>query len=298
MNLATLIPLALKASIFLNVFALGLNARAQDATCLLRDPGRLARSLLSMFVVMPLFAATIAYAFDLHPAVKIALVALAVAPIPPLLPKRLLKAGGQSSYVIGLLVAAALISILFTPLAVDLLGKALSAPARIPPATIIRLVLMTVLVPLGAGMLVRRIAPKFAERGAAPVAYVATALLIATLVPITLTSWPGIESLLGNGTLVAIVAFVLAGLAAGHLLGGPNPEDRSVQALATASRHPGIAMAIASASFPAQKLTPAAILLYLFVSAIVSIPYIAWRKRVRAGKQGGMPALRNLSRSR
>src|SRR5215470_1465258 len=100
MKLAALILLARKASVLLNVFALGLNARTQDTTCLFRNPGRLARSLLSMFVVMPLFAAALASAFDLHPAVKIALVALAVAPIPPLLPKKLMKAGGQSSYVI------------------------------------------------------------------------------------------------------------------------------------------------------------------------------------------------------
>lgn len=114
MNIAALIPLALKASVFLNVFALGLNASPRDAACLFRKPGRLARLLLSMFVVMPLFAALIASAFDLHPAVKIALIALAVAPVPPVLPKKAMKAGGESSYAIGLLVAAALLSILNT----------------------------------------------------------------------------------------------------------------------------------------------------------------------------------------
>src|SRR5262245_990881 len=98
MNVTALILLALKASVFLNVFALGLDARPQDMVYLFRNPGRLARSLLSMFVVMPLFAVMLASAFDLHPAVKIALVALAVAPIPPLLPKKLMKAGGRSSY--------------------------------------------------------------------------------------------------------------------------------------------------------------------------------------------------------
>src|SRR5262249_8233410 len=110
MNLATLIPLALKASIFLNVFSLGLNASPQDATALFRNPGRLARALLPMYVVMPLFAAALASAFDLYPAVKIALIALAVAPIPPLLPRREINAGGESPFAIGLLVAAALLS--------------------------------------------------------------------------------------------------------------------------------------------------------------------------------------------
>jgi BASS family bile acid:Na+ symporter len=241
-----------------------------------------------MFVVMPMFAVALAAPFDLHPAVKIALVALAVAPVPPLLPRRLMKAGGEPSFAIGLLVAAALFSIVFTPLAVALLGTALDAPARMPTATILRLVLLTVIVPLGAGMALRRITPTLAEQAAKPIALAAMALLGASAIPILLTTWPAIESLIGNGTLVAITAFVLVGLAAGHLLGGPDPEDRAVLALSTASRHPGIAMAIAVATFPQQKLTPAAILLYLIVSMVVSIPYVAWRKRRRVGITGAV----------
>jgi BASS family bile acid:Na+ symporter len=60
--------------------------------------------------------------FHLHPVVEITLIALAVSPIPPLLPKRALKAGGDASYTIGLLVAASLFAIFFVPFAVDLLG--------------------------------------------------------------------------------------------------------------------------------------------------------------------------------
>ncbi|MGH9938965.1 MAG: bile acid:sodium symporter family protein [Blastocatellia bacterium] len=298
MSAATLILLALKASIFLNVFSLGLAASWRDVISLFRSPGRLARSVSSMYVVMPLFAAALASAFDPHPAVKIALIALAVAPIPPLLPKKEMKAGGESSYVIGLLVAVALLSIVFTPLAVELLGKVFGAPARMPPSAIARLVLMTVIAPLAAGMFVRRVAPVFAERGPSLIRLAATALLVVSVLPVLFIAWPAIESLIGDGTLAAIAAFVLVGLTAGHLLGGPAPEDRAVLALSTASRHPGVAMAIASANFPEQKLVPAAILLYLIVSAIVSIPYLAWRKRHQVGTSGGVPIHRNLSNSR
>ena len=62
-------------------------------------------------------------------------------------------------------------------------------------------------------------------------------------------------------------------------LGGSDDEDRSVLALASAARHPGVAMAVASANFPDQKLAPAAILLYLLLSALLSIPYVVWRRR-------------------
>ena len=94
MDLATLIPLALKTSIVFIVFGLALNASLDDALYLFRRPRELVRSLLSMNVIMPLFAAAIAVIFGLHPAVKIALLVLAVSPVPPILPKKEIKAGG------------------------------------------------------------------------------------------------------------------------------------------------------------------------------------------------------------
>lgn len=90
---------------------------------------------------------------------------------------------------------------------------------------------------------------------------------------------PAIPPLIGNGTVIAIIIFILIGLAAGHSLGGPDPDDRTVLALSTVSRHPGIAIAIAHINFPEQKLALAAIVLYLLVNAVVTILYLKSRKR-------------------
>ena len=88
-------------------------------------------------------------------------------------------------------------------------------------------------------------------------------------------------SLIGNGTITVMIVLAVVGLASGHLLGGPDPDDRVVLALASATRHPGIAIAIAQANFPDQKLAPAAIVLYMLVSAIASAPYLKWTARHR-----------------
>jgi BASS family bile acid:Na+ symporter len=279
MRLATLIPLVLQASIVLNVIGLGLNASPQDATALFRRPSQLLRLLCAMHVVMLACAVALAINFALHRAVKIALVALAVSPIPPLLPKKTLKAGGEASYTIGLLVAVALLAIIFVPVAVELLGRAFGTPSHMSLGAVARLVLLTVLVPLGVGMAMRSLAAAFAARIARSVSLVATVLLIASALPILFTAWPTIVSLTGDGTMIALAAFVLVGLAVGHLLGGPDPEDRIVLALSTASRHPGVALTIAHATFPEQQLVLAAVLLYLLVSSIVSLPYLAWSRR-------------------
>jgi len=286
MSMAALIPVVLQASIVLSVFGLGLNASSQHATYLFRRRSQLVRSLLSMYVVVPLFAVALVAAFALHPGVKIALVALAVSPVPPVLPRKALKAGGEEAYTIGLLVATALLAIVFIPLAMEVLESVFAVPLQMSAAALARLILITVLAPLAAGMIVRHLAPALAQQIAYPVALLATALLVAGGLPIVFTAWPAVVSLIGNGTLAAIAVFVLVGLAAGHLLGGPNPQDRTVLALSTASRHPGVALAIAGANFPEQKLVLAAVLLYLIVNAIVALPYLAWLRNQHAGIAG------------
>jgi BASS family bile acid:Na+ symporter len=73
---------------------------------------------------------------------------------------------------------------------------------------------------------------------------------------------------------------VAVGLAVGHGLGGPDPHGRTVLALATAARRPGVALAIASANFLADKAILPAFPLYLVFGAILAIPYVIWRTRV------------------
>ena len=53
-------------------------------------------------------------------------------------------------------------------------------------------------------------------------------------------------------------------------------------ALSAATRHPGVAMAIASANFPDIRETVPAIFLYVLVSAIATAPYFMWRKKSHA----------------
>ena len=65
MTLKTLIVFVLKASILLNVFAIGLKASVHDATYMFRRPGTLVKALLAMNILMPLFAIAFVLTFDL-----------------------------------------------------------------------------------------------------------------------------------------------------------------------------------------------------------------------------------------
>jgi BASS family bile acid:Na+ symporter len=180
------------------------------------------------------------------------------------------------------LVAVLLLAIVVVPAALELIESIFTVPLGISPGAIALVVLTTALAPLAVGIAVHRLAPGFAEKLAPSLAWVATVMLLASFLPILITAFPVIASLIGNGTIAALVAFVVVGLAAGHLLGGPDAEDRTVLALSTASRHPAIAMAIAQTNFPEQKLVMAAVLLYLMVNGLVALPYLKWTKRRHA----------------
>jgi bile acid:Na+ symporter, BASS family len=156
-----LLPIALKSSIILMVFALGLNASLRDATYLFRRPGELVRSLLAMNILMP--AIVVSVVFDLNPAVKVALVALSLSPVPPVLPKKAVKTVGEASYSVGLLVSTALFSIIFIPVAMKLLEMIFSIPMQMTMPSVAILVATSVLIPLLAGITVHRVAPSLAK---------------------------------------------------------------------------------------------------------------------------------------
>ena len=290
MTLASLILLVLKISVVLLVFSIGLETTYKDIVYLFRRPGQLLRSFLSMNILMPVLAGVIALNFDLRPPVKIALVALAISPVPPLLPKRQAKAGATGAYPIGLLFAMALLSIAFIPIAIEVLDVFSLHSLHMPFFAIVKLVFLTVLAPLSVGVLVRILAAGFASRIVKPTALVAAILLFGGLLPVLFKSMPAIVSLIGDGTIAVFVVFVIVGLAVGHFLGGPVSTDRPVLALASASRHPAIAATIAIANVPAPKMVFPAILLYLLLDVIICLPYMVWLKRRAASPAAVSPS--------
>jgi len=279
MDLKQLTLWALQLSILVIAFGFGLKARIDDLLHMLRGrPALLAGSLLAMFVVMPLVAVLLEHAFDLRHVVEVALIALAISPLPPLMPSTLTKLGGRASQAIALLATAALLSVVIAPALVELLELYFRRPLAVSSTKILATIAVSVLLPLVAGMVFRAVLPELAERIELPASMVGNVLLRLAALVLLVMNWSAIWALLGNGTIIPIAIFVLAGLAAGHLLGGPAPGGRTILALATAFRHPGIALTTVTANFPDENFV-AVILLYLLISAILCVPYAIWRQR-------------------
>lgn len=277
MDAKALIVLALQCAIATTVFTYGLQATRDDLLYIAQRPGLLLRSLIAMLVILPILVVACVYYLDLPQPTAVVLTALAISPVPPLLPKKHKKAGGVAPYGLGLLVVLALVSIVTMPLSVALFNWLFAQPLAVGPASILKIVLTMIIAPLAVGLLAAALMPRVAQRLITPVRLIATVLLAAGVLVLLAGTWRVILSSTGHWTVIAIVAFVLAGLVVGHCLGGPEPEHASVLALSSASRHPAIALAISAANFPGEQFAPT-LVLYLIVCTVIAIPYVKWQR--------------------
>jgi BASS family bile acid:Na+ symporter len=141
--------------------------------------------------------------------------------------------------------------------------------------------LVTVAAPLALGMNLARLWPGAAPRLAALADRVGGVVLLLGAVVLLIVHGRAILGVIGQGTLVVTVAVVAFGLLVGHLLGGPDPGNRGALASATVSRHPAIALLLASGAFPEhESAVIGTVLLYLLAALLLAVPYERWRKQV------------------
>jgi BASS family bile acid:Na+ symporter len=279
--------LAVQASIILTVVSFGLTATLRDATFLLRNPALLIKTILSMNVAMPLVAAMIGMESDAPLAVKLALVALSVSPVPPIVQKKQVASGGHTGYVLSLMVVMSVLAVVLVPLTIGIFDRAFGGHAEIGAIAVAKIVASTVLIPIVGALFVRQFFPAAAKASRA-VGILANLLLAVGVVPLLVALWPTMQPYIGNGVVLKLAMMAVIGIVVGHLLGGPDEADREVLATSTASRHPAVAITVANA-FPLahDKEEIAVILLYLIVAALLTGLYQKWQSRRIAGVTHG-----------
>ncbi len=278
MTVAEAAKVAFQISLFVVILGYGLTAQFADVRYALRHPGLLARSLLAVLVVAPAIAVLMVNLVDLRPEVAIALVTLAISPLPPLLPRRGEKAGGQVRFGLGLVIVLAVLAVPALAVAARLLGDVFGRQYVTSPWSVGKLMLVSVLLPLIAGMAVGKFWPATAKRIGGPIEHAQRWALPVAMIVLLVAAAPQMWKLLGDVTVVALVVFVVGAFAIGHVLGGPDREFSAVVAFASACRHPATALTIAAANFPNAD-ERGAVALYGVVTALVGIFYTRWIRR-------------------
>jgi len=275
-----LVALGVQISLLLIVLSIGLQARWSDLTYAFRHPRQLLRAFVAVNLVVPLVAYVLCRLLPLEPMTEVGLVLMAVSPLAPFAPGKMLKAGADRPFVDGLYLTLLIAAVVIVPATLALIS-ALSQytisqqTAQISILEVGLVVAKSVLVPMLVGLTVSGIWPTLAGK-LAPIARIAGyVLLLPIALLILLKMGSGLASLIGHGGLIVITVTVLAGIAAGHWLGGQVPGHRLALSQAAATRHPGIAGLIAHKNF-ADPQVLLAIVLFLLVSVVVSTIYGRW----------------------
>jgi BASS family bile acid:Na+ symporter len=276
MSLTAFLLLALKASIALLIFAVGLGSRLKDFSYLTQRPGVMLRSLLAMYVVVPLLALAAVQLLQLPPGVEIALLVLAISAGAPLLPRKLMRLGNEE-YVFSLVVISSLLAIVTVPAWLTVLEPQFTRLDTIDPRKVAVVLGKSFLLPLLIGMAVRWLLRDASDRVSDALLKAVGVVFSACALTLLATHWQLIAAIFGL-PLLALGGFTLAALGVGHLMGGPDPNDRTALAVTCATRHVGVAMVIAAAA-PGPR-TVVLIVAYMLASALVIIPYMKWRGRV------------------
>ncbi len=259
-------------------FVYGLHGSRDELYYLVRRPRLLALTLVAVFIVTPVAAIAVSETLDLSRVASVAIIALALSPVSPFLRIQERKAGGSGSLGVGLAFAVAFGSVLISPLLVAFAGDLLDRPYDVSARSVLATIGLLVFEPLMLGFVVAWLVPSSWDRIGLPLSRVANRILLVATVCLLIVMAPSILELIDLRTVLGMTLFTIAAVAAGHLIGGPDPNHASVLGLACANRYTVVALTIASVNFPEDSFV-AAVVLCSIIQYVVFLPYIRWHRR-------------------
>jgi BASS family bile acid:Na+ symporter len=283
-------PIVAQGALCLIIASIGLQAQPRVVLAAMRNTKLVLKGLLAVNIVVPVIALIICSILPINPFVRAGIVIMAVSPMAPLVQMKMWKGGLDTSHAIGLYVALILSAILFVPATLALLSVLYPGEVSISVVAVAKMVAITTLLPVAVGLVVSNWAPGFARR-TAPFVMILGFIAVGLLAMLILYKEGGaLLGLIGDGTLLAIVVTVAAGLLAGHWLGRPNPANSDALAMAAGTRHPGIAALIVHANFNDPRVM-LSVLLFLLTGIVMTVGYLVWQtRRQRNGEHGSAAA--------
>jgi BASS family bile acid:Na+ symporter len=225
--------------------AAGLGLTVREIAAPLRRGRLVVLALVANFVIAPAVAVALTRVIPLDRPYSIGLLLLGGAAGAPFLPKLAGLANGDLAFSVGLMLLLTVGSVVFMPVVLPLLIPGLSAD----PWSILRPLLLTMLLPLGAGMAVRGQSEPWSSRLRPVFGAVSNVSMILAVVLLIGLNFGAMLGTFGSGAVAVAVVFVSISLAAGYALGGPKPDTRSVLGLGTGQRNVAAALVIATQNF-------------------------------------------------
>ena len=154
-------------------------------------------------------------------------------------------AKGNIAFGVGLMVLLMVVTIIYLPLVLPLLLPGVS----VNPWDIAKSLIVLMLIPLAIGLLIKSHSPETAAAFQPVMGKISSVSILVLLVVGLGLNISNIIDLIGSGGLVALLLFIVGSLLIGLLLGGRDPQVRSVLGLGTAQRNVSAAIGRERAKF-------------------------------------------------
>ena len=282
-QLNQLINIVASITLFEMMVAIGLGVTLADVLRVATDWRLVAKASLASYVLVPAAAVGLLILFQADPYVATGFLICAVCPGAPYGPPFTGMAKGNVGVAVGLMVVLAGSSALAAPLLLQgllplVLGHLPALPPGSPPLAIdagkvVTTLMMAQFVPLCLGLALRQWRPTLADRLKKPANLLSMVLNLTTLSLILFAQFDMLIGVPLRGYL-GMLALVLAGVAAGWLLGGSG--NRSTMVMATSVRNVGVALVIVTAAFAGTRAVAAATAFAMFQTVVMALIAALW----------------------
>lgn len=286
------IQLLIRLDLFALMVGLGLGLRLEALAQLRHRPWPVLRVLLGSCVLVPLVALgllRLPFTLGLEAGARFGIALMAISPSAPMALRKAGRKGGDAHLAALVQVLAAVTAIVSIPLLADLFRWVYGVEGwDIGPAEVARQVLIAQVLPLALGLLLRFRLPLLGERLAGPLTRIASVTQLAVVALILAKVMPKLLPFVRhNGMAIAVcLLMAAAALAIGYLLGEGDRPQRISTALVTSMRNPGLALLFSTTYGKEVNNEELAILTYLLVTLLASIPVLRGLARRPAANAG------------
>jgi predicted Na+-dependent transporter len=235
-----------------SMLAMSLSLSTQQMTQPLKNIRLVILALLANFVLVPLLAFAIIKIIPMDQSLQIGVILLGTAAGAPFIPKLVQGAKGNVAYAVGLMFLIMVVTIFFLPIILPVLLPSV----EINPWDIAKSLIVTMLIPLVIGMLIKSHSPDVADHWA-PVMQKISSLSILILLVVGLgLNISNIIGFIGTRGIGAMIILILGALLIGLLFGGRDSGVRNAMGLSTANRNGAAALLIATQNFSGTNTLP------------------------------------------
>src|SRR5215470_1543434 len=260
MSLDRLINILVTVTLIEMMMLIGMRATFAELGQTISNLRLVARAAAANYLLVPAVAIGLLVLFNASPTIAAGFLVLAVCPGAPFGPPLVGIARGNVPLAVGLMVILAGSSAVISPILLQMLLPSVSggeAP-HIDLLGIVRALLVTQLLPLLLGLVVRHWRPLLAERLLNPFELVSKLLNLSVVVLILATQFRMLMEIRLRG-FAGMLLLLAATLLIGWLAGGSGSENRKTMALTTALRNVGVGLVIVTGNFAGTPAVSAAL---------------------------------------